>query len=248
MFDPSCVVNIPPSPAFQLKDVVTATIALAALVISLGNVWVAYLRPRRITCNLSDTLRISYSKRPEHLLRFLVDIYALNTGAKPGVITRMRLELWDVADPCSKVLLQWREFMKSENIAAKGTPRRVWTTFNGFASSVLIPKYDARLIEAVFFADNQFELRKDATYRLRVLCWLDNGKEPIISTVRTLSITERIFNMLETQATANEQGLTDRMLFLMSDDGKSYTAPKTANFLVDQSIAPAAAPKTTPLA
>src|SRR5580700_5363754 len=108
---------------FQAKDLVTLLIAVAAFLTAATNVWVAYIRPRRLKCDLADTLRISYSSRPQHLLRFLVDVFAINTGAKPGVVSRMAIE---VSGPNgNSTVLRWREITKNEDTAGAGEPRRV---------------------------------------------------------------------------------------------------------------------------
>jgi hypothetical protein len=214
---------------FQAKDLITLLIAGAAFLTASTNVWVAYLRPRRLKCDLTDTLRISYSSRPQHLLRFLVDVFAINTGAKPGVISRMAIEISSSND--KSTVLRWREIMKNEDIAGRGKPRKVWTRFEGFASAILVPKYDARLVEAVFLADHNFDLVEGVTYRFRLLYWLAGRKKCFRGGERQLAITPSIFKFLETRATADERGITERLLFTTSTDGKTFLTPPAANLM-----------------
>lgn len=110
---------------FQAKDIATLLVALAAFFTAATNLWVAYIWRRRLKCELSNTLRIFYSRRPEHLLRLLVDVVAINNGAKPGVITRMALQITSARDPTDGTLLPWREILTNENIGDKGETRKI---------------------------------------------------------------------------------------------------------------------------
>jgi hypothetical protein len=214
---------------FQAKDLVTLLIAVAAFLTAATNVWVAYIRPRRLKCDLADTLRISYSSRPQHLLRFLVDVFAINTGAKPGVVSRMAIE---VSGPNgNSTVLRWREITKNEDTAGAGEPRRVWTRFGGFASAVLVPKYDAKLVEAVFLADQTFDLVEGVTYRFRLLYWLAGKEKCFRGGERQLAISPSIFKFLETRATADQTGVVERLLFATSTDGKTFLTPPAANLM-----------------
>jgi hypothetical protein len=214
---------------YQAKDVITLLIAVAAFLTASTNVWVAYIRPRRLKCDLADTLRIFYSSRPQHILRFLVDVFAINTGAKPGVISRMAIEISGSNN--KSTVLRWREIMKNEDIADAGEPRKVWTRFVGFASAVLVPKYDAKLVEAVFLADENFDLVEGVTYRFRLLYWLAGKEKCFRGGERQLAITPSIFKFLETRATANQIGITERLLFTTSTDGKTFLTPPAANLM-----------------
>jgi len=122
----------------QGKDLITAVIASAALLTSLTNVWVAYLRRPRLLADLADSLRIGYGPAKDgHLLTFRIDVYAINSGARPGIISRMGIEIYETSTPSEPMRLQWTDVVKSENIAAKGEPRKIHTDFAGFASPVV---------------------------------------------------------------------------------------------------------------
>jgi len=114
---------------------------------------------------------------------FKIDVFALNTGARPGVITRMELEL---EGHHSKISLYWTEVTKTENIAEKGQPRKTFTDFAGFASPVLVPKYDARLIEAAFWADKSNDLSPGHEYTFRLKYWVVGRKKPLLGKPRNL--------------------------------------------------------------
>jgi hypothetical protein len=216
---------------FQAKDLITLLIALAAFLTAATNVWVAYIRPRRLKCELSNTLRVFYSQRPDHLLRFLIDVVAINTGARPGVITGMAIHIVCATDRSKEMLVRWREILTNENIAEKGEARKISTKFLGFASAVLVPKYDARLIEAAFYADRNYDLQEGLAYNFRLLYWLDNKNECFRGTEKNLTITTNIFKFLESKATANEKGITERLLFTTSTDGSTFLPPPAANLM-----------------
>jgi hypothetical protein len=208
---------------YQLKDLVTGLIAAAALVTSLTGVWVGYLRPRKLRCDLGEKLRLFYTSKPNCLLRIFADVYALNTGAKPGVITRMNIEISDIARKGIAGTLYWREFTKTENIAGKGEPRKIWTSFAGLASPVLVPKYDACLVEAGFLCDDQFALAENATYELRLLVWIAGRNGPIKSPPRRITTTDEMLHFLATKATGDSKGIVERHLNLTSNDGVNFT-------------------------
>jgi hypothetical protein len=216
---------------FQAKDLITLLIASAAFLTAATNVWVAYIRPRKLKCELSDTLRISYSRRPEHLLRFLIDVFAVNTGAKPGVISRMAIEIRCREKKDETTILRWRELIQNEDIANKGEPRKIWTKFVGFASAILVPKYDARLVEASFLADSSFNLKEEGIYTFQLLYWLNGKQKCFRGAEKELTVTKEIFGFLETKATATEKGITERLLFMTSTDGKVFSPPPSANLM-----------------
>lgn len=112
----------------------------------------------------------------------------------------------------------------------------------GFASAVLVPKYDARLIEAAFHADHSFDLKENFAYCFRLLYWLDNKKNCLRGAEKALTITPEIFRFLESKATANEKGITERLLFATSTDGRSFVPPPSANLM--QTEIPPAAPRS----
>ncbi len=237
MLGPNCTVCSQPQPSFwayQLKDLVTGLVALAALVTSLTGVWVAYLRPRRLRCDLGNIVRISYGGRSKRRVRFMVDTYAINAGARPGVITRMAIRLWCAGSEDSATTLYWRETTKSEDIAEKGSSRRVWTIFAGFASAVLVPKYDSRLIEAAFFSEDDFDLEEGGNYSFQLNCWVDGSRKPILGRVKQFTITQSSFRFLQAKATADDSGIVQRHLFLTSDDGETFIAPSSANWMPDR--------------
>lgn len=208
---------------FQAKDFVTALIALAAFLTAVTNVWVAYLRRQKIKCDVGEALRIGYGPRPLHYLMFKIDVYALNKGARPGVITRMAIE---VRGHQTVKLLHWTEVSKTENIAPKGTARKIWTDFAGFASPILVPKYDAKLVEAVFVNDKSGgDLVVGHEYKFRLYFWMAGRKKPIRGRVRNVKITPDDDEVLQNESTVNEKGIRARFLYLTASDGKDFRAP-----------------------
>jgi hypothetical protein len=236
-----------PHPSFwslQFKDLITGSIALAALVTSSTGVWVAYLRPRKLRCDLADTIRISYHSHSKRQVRIMADAYAMNTGARPGVITRMRIELHKPGPGNSKVALYWRETTKSEDIAEKGSSRRLWTSFAGFASAVLVPKYDSRLIEAAFFSEEDSEFEEDQTYFFELNSWIDGATKPIIGRTKQFTVSAFMLSFLQTRATANDQGIVDRHLYLTSEDGCNFIAPARGTWMPERQVTEEGLPKT----
>jgi hypothetical protein len=230
---------------FNAKDFVTGLIALAAFLTAATNVWVAYLRRHKLRCDLSDALRIGYGPRPDHFLMFKIDVFAMNDGARPGVITRMAIQL---LGHHSDATLHWTEVTKTENIAGKGEARKVWTDFAGFASPILVPKYDARLIEAAFWADQKSDLAPGHTYRFSLFYWVAGSKKPHRGTERALKIDAVEHEFLETKATTNDKGLRARHLYLTSTDGRSFRAPQsTANLVQGWQRTTSGMPATEPV-
>jgi hypothetical protein len=217
---------------YKLNDLVTGIIGLAALMASLTGVWVAYLWRRRLECNLGDMLRISYGGASKRNVRFFVDVYALNKGAQPGVITRMAIELSPIDNKERVAVLRWREITKSEDIGEKGKPRRIWTVFAGFATAVLVPKYDARLIEAAFYSEEDVTLEAGVTYTIQLQCWVAGVKKPVTGARRQLTMTKAMVAFVNTRATADESGIVERHLFLASDDGTDFIAPSSSNWML----------------
>jgi len=238
MLEPNCVISQsqPSFWTYQIKDVITGVIALVALITSSTGVWVAYLRPRKMRCDLADTVRISYVGPSKRRVKFFADAYALNTGARPGVITRMTIRLCRISPEGAATVLYWRETTKSEDIAEKGSSRRVWTTFAGFASAVLVPKYDSRLIEAAFFSEEDFVFKESETYSFQLNCWVDGAKTPVTGETKRFVVSQSILRFLETRATSNNHGVVERHLYLTSDDGQTFTAPTSAIWMPDEPI------------
>jgi hypothetical protein len=180
------IANQPDFWHLQAKDVATALIGLAAFFTSVTGVWVAYLRRYKLHCDTGDALRIGYGPRPNHYLMFKIDVFALNNGARPGVITRMALEL---RGHHSVIWLYWTEVTKTENIAARGKPRQIWTDFAGLASPILVPKYDAKLVEAAFWANQPSDLAIGHEYRFKLHYWMAGRDRPLLGRERSLKIT-----------------------------------------------------------
>jgi hypothetical protein len=219
---------------FTAKDLITAVIALAAFLTAVTNVWVAYIRRHKLRCDLGDSLRIGYGPRPHHLLMFKVDVFVLNQGARPGVITRMAIEL---SGHQSITNLFWTEVTKTQNIAEKGAPRDVFVDFAGFASPVLVPKYDARLIEAAFWAEHTADLVAGHNYRFKLIYWVAGRKKPYYGIERELKITPDERDFLESQGTKDAKGGSrSRHLHLASSDGREYRAPLSTTYLVQNQL------------
>lgn len=237
--DPSCISYVPPQPqfwAYQAKDAITGVIALVALITSSTGLWVAYLRPRKVRCDVGDAMRISYGGHSKRKVKFMADAYAINTGARPGVITRMTIRVWRSGFESSPLELYWREITKSEDITTKGSGRRVWTTFAGFASAVLVPKYDSRLIEGAFISEADFQFEENETYSFQLACWIDGAKAPIFGNIKQFTISPTIYRFLRTRATLNDLGIVERHLYLTSDDGQIFTARDSTTWIPDESV------------
>ena len=216
---------------FAAKDLITAVIAMAAFLTAATNVWVAYLRRRKLRCDVGDGMRIGYGKRPAHDLTFRIDVFALNLGARPGVITRMAIELQAPQGPVS---LHWTEITKTENLAPKGRGRDVWTGFAGFSSPVLVPKYDARLIEAAFWSRAHCELQAGVRYTFRLHVWVAGSKTPLVGKERSFQINELDGQFLQTHGTVDEVRLRGTHLYLTSVDGSSFSVPPVPSFAEQQ--------------
>jgi hypothetical protein len=215
---------------FNAKDIITAIIALAALLTSLTNVWVAYLRRHKLRCDLADVLRIGYGPRPNHYLMFKIEVFAMNTGARPGVITRMAVQL---TGHHSQTMLYWTEVTRTENIAPKGEPRKIWTDFAGFASPVLIPKYDSRLIEAAFWADRTADLAVGHAYRFKLMFWVAGREKAYSGGQRMFKLTPIEHDFLERVATSDARGFRARHLTLASVDGKEFKSPVSTAHMIE---------------
>ena len=226
LLDPACAPSPPPGfLQFQLKDLITATIASAAFLTAATNVWVAYLRQPKLKTDLAESLRMGYGPETKgHHLVLMVDVFAINSGARPGIITRMALEIYETNEPKKKIRLNWTEFLKSENIAPKGEPRKVHTDFAGFAAPVPVPKYDARLIEAGFAANATWNLVANRDYSMRLIYWMAGHAKERYGKVKEFKLDDRTVGILEKEATTAPGGIRPGHVFLAAADGRHYTS------------------------
>jgi len=204
----------------QGKDIVTAIIALAALLTSITSLWAGYLRKARLHFTLPDRLAFGYGK--DLRLHLRADIAASNLGARPGVVTGMRLKL--TRDPVPKeepnksIDLYWYEVLETKNIAEKGQPRKLWTDFVAFSSPVVVPKYDAKLIQAGFGTKTNPGF-SPGRYHLRLAAFQADSKRPIYSDDRTIELTEAAHQILWRDCVTDATGVRKAHLSLFFEDG-----------------------------
>jgi hypothetical protein len=214
---------------FQAKDVLSPWIALTFSAIT---VFLAYMFPRKLYCDVSDIIRLGYGQRPQHDLLIRIDVTALNQGARPRVLKRMELEL-ESATTRQKFTLHWTEVLKSENIAEKGQVRKLWTDFAGNASPVYVPKYDAKSIDAAFWAHRGSDLVADSTYRFRLIWWTAGRKDPIWGRWLSFELKQPHIDVLNTLGTPDEHGIRKHHLALRVCAGGTTFEPIASQFRND---------------
>jgi len=197
----------------QAKDVITALIGLAALITSITSLWAGYLKKARLRFTLPGQLGLSYSKDMQLII--IAEIAASNVGARPGVITQMGLKLTREGE--EPISLTWREILVTENIAEKGQPRKVWTSFAGFSSPVVIPKYDAKQINAGFWSPEK-PLLNPGTYRLRLSASQADRKKLLSSDERSIEFSQAALDVLSKYTVADQTGIRKTRLDMFFED------------------------------
>jgi len=206
---------------FQAKDAITAVIALAAIVIAATNVWVSYLRRHRLTCELGNTLRLSYGANGTRRLAITVEVYAINTGARPGVITRMALSL--AAGPGTRQThLDWTEVRRTSNAAAKGEPISITSEFQALASPIIIPRYEARVVEATFWSADDVELKAHVMYDLRLICFTGTKSRIRGSMQHIFLVDLDLAQLHQTDAPAEQEKLRSQLI-LFGHHGNAFS-------------------------
>jgi hypothetical protein len=203
----------------QAKDIITAVIALAAFFTALTSVWVAYLRPRKFDCELGPVIRFGYGPNSDHRLIVRGDVVITNVGARPGILTRMAIR---ISYGSQNTDLHWSEVLKTENIAGKGEPRKLWTDFAAFASLIPVPRYDSKLVEAGFWSGHPTTLLPNVPYNFQLRYETAGSRKVRHGAMQKFTLSQEACSFLDAHCTGDERGIREKHLELRTTDGRTY--------------------------
>jgi hypothetical protein len=154
---------------FQLKDLVTFSVAALGFFVAFVTLRINYLRSPQVRPQLGRTLRLAIPGPKGTVgLGIIADMILFNIGAQPALVDVVRIHLkqrtrWLRRN--TAVFLYWSWFLKTEDIAEKGKARQIWTSVDARATAVVVPKYEMTVKEVLFLTSRSI---KSGRYKIRI--------------------------------------------------------------------------------
>jgi hypothetical protein len=116
--------------------------------------------------------------------------------------------------------------LETKNIAEKGQPRKLWTDFVAFSSPIVVPKYDAKLVQAGFGTRTKQELAP-GLYKLRLVAFHADDIERLYSDERAIDLSKDALDFLSKNCITDGNGVRKAHLPIFFEEG-SYKAEISA--------------------